>query len=69
MILAAGLGIANIVGVIWLELLPDVSPNTDFYAYLPICIPNLCFSFGLRAFASHYPHYSVYDHSGTQCRN
>lgn len=32
MVLAASLGIANIVGVIWLGLLPDVGPQADFYA-------------------------------------
>ena len=32
MLLAAGLGLANIVAVIWLGLLPDVSPQAEFYA-------------------------------------
>ena len=31
MLLAAGLGLANIIGVIWLGLLPDASPQSDLY--------------------------------------
>lgn len=32
MMMAAGLGIANISGIIWLGLLPDAIPNTPLYA-------------------------------------
>ena len=32
MMMAAGLGIANIAGIIWLGLLPDADPSTPFYA-------------------------------------